>query len=374
MRQPKIALIHDYLTQYGGAEKTLEAVSEIFPEAPIYTGLYDKTHLTDYLNSKKIHCLKNPLLKAFPKYLSFLMPLVFESFDLREYDIVLSDSACWAKGVLTKPEQLHISFIHTPPRFLYKYSVESAKRNKWYFKPVIVFLDAILRIWDFSAAQRPNFLLANSREIQNRIKKFYKRESTLMYPPVDIEFKKTEATTKISGQYFIAVGRLVAYKHFDILIKAFNELGTKLVLVGRGIEEQNLKNIAGPNILFVGRVSEEEKNALVQGSLGLINAVDDEDFGIVPVEAMSKGVPVLGHKSGGHLETIKEGETGMFFEELSVDSLKTAIKKFKDSIEQGKFDPENIKNSVQKYSKDRFQREYKEFVESKWKEFQSKNA
>lgn len=374
LSQVRVALIHDYLNQYGGAEKTFEAILELFPDAEVYASIYEPGRVSKAINDHKIFHLDNPVMRMFPKYLTFLMPFVFENFDLRQYDLVLSDSACWAKGVLTNPDQLHISFIHTPPRFLYKYSIESAKRNIWYFKPVISVLDALLRVWDFAAAQRPNFLLANSYEIQKRIQKFYNRESTVIYPPVEIDYTPLKPQNKIESPYFIVVGRMSAYKHFDLVIKAFNDLNKTLVVVGRGLEEKKLRELANDNIIFINNASDEEKAALVQNAQGLINAVDDEDFGIVPVEAMAQGVPVLVHKSGGHLESVTENKTGMFFEELTVECLKTKLLEFEKAITEGVYNAKEIKESVQKFSKQRFQKEYIDFVTEKWEQHQKEHA
>jgi len=365
MKQPKVALVHEYLTQHGGAEKTFEAIAELFPDAPIYTGVYDPKNFSDLVNKRKIYYPKNFIFKSLTKYVTPLMPLVFEGFDLREYDIILSDGHCWAKGVLTKPGQLHVSYIHTPPRFLYKYSVESTKRNKWYFKPAVSVIDMFLRAWDFAAAQRPNFLLANSDEVRKRIKKFYNRDSQVMYPPVEVAQigPKVKAGT---GDYYLALGRLVAYKNFDVLIEAFNILKLPLIVAGTGLEEAKLKSIAGPTIKFEGRVSEERKKELLQNCLGVINPVEDEDFGVVPVEAMSYGKPVLTHKSGGHLETIVENESGMFFEDKSPEKLAEKIKEFDSTIKAGRFDPVKMSQKVQKFSKERFQKEFKNFVFEKY--------
>ena len=374
MGKPKIALIHDYLLYNGGAEKTLESITEVFPEAPIYTSIYDPKKFTDVINSRKIVCPQTVLFKMFPKYLSFLMPLVFENFDLRKYDIVLSDSSAWAKGVLTTPEQLHISYIHTPPRFLYKYPVESAKRNSWYFKPFVAVLDSLLRVWDFNAAQRPDFLIANSQEVQSRIKKFYNREASIIYPPVEILETEKNKFKKREKPYFLMVGRIVAYKNMDIIVKAFKNIPTTLVIVGSGNEENKLRELAASNVEFLGRAGDEEKHFLMEHSLGLINPVIDEDFGIVPVESMLHGRPVLAHKSGGHLETIDENVNGMFFESLSIEDIEKKIREFENNIIANKYDPERIKSFAQKYSKKRFQEELKSFVEEKWKEHVEKNA
>jgi glycosyltransferase involved in cell wall biosynthesis len=374
---PKVALVHDYLIQYGGAEKTLEAVSDLYPEAPIYTGIYEPANLSQALNNKKIIQPSTGLFKKFPKYLSFFMPLVFENFNLKDYDIILSDTACWAKGVLANPKQLHISYIHTPPRFLYKYSVESTKRNAWYFKPFVTVIDSFLRIWDYAAAQRPDFLLTNSEEVKKRIKKFYGRDAKVIYPPVEINYSKHIQDIAVpieEKDFYIAVGRLVAYKNFDLLIKAFNTAGLPLVIVGTGVEEEKLKALAGPNIKFTGKVSDDVKHALLERSLGLIYPVKDEDFGIVPIEAMAHGKPVLAHRSGGALETVTENETGMFFDKLEVDELIEKIKVFHTSVKGGKFDAQKIKQSTEKYSKERFKQEFSSFVSDKWLELREKHA
>lgn len=367
MKKPRVALVHDYLVQYGGAEKTLEAITEIFPDAPIYTGIYNPKNIPDSLTKKTIKTGNGILFKLFPKYLSFLMPLVFESFDLREYDIVISDGTAWPKGVLTNPDQLHISYIHTPPRFLYKYSVESRKRNKWYFKPAVILIDHLLRIWDFSSAQRPNFLVTNSYETQSRIKKFYNREATVIYPPVDtIEIHSD--TGHIGKAYYLALGRLAAYKNFDVLIAAFNLLNIPLKIVGTGPEEKNLKKIAGQNVEFLGHVSEKEKNMIIKGCRGVISPVQDEDFGIVPIEALYHGKPVLAHRSGGPKETIRENIDGMFFEEVSTEALVSAMKIFDKKIDNKEFDADKSKQYAQRFSKDRFKRDFADFIFSKWEE------
>jgi len=373
MRQPKVALIHDQLVQYGGAEKTLELIAEMFPDAPIYTGLYKPSNLSERINSKTIHSPKNFFLERTPKYFSPIMPLIFENFDLREYDLILSDSSCWAKGVLTKPDQLHISYIHTPPRFLYGYSVESTKRNAWYFKPFVMVIDMFLRAWDFASGQRPNFLIANSVEVQNRIKKFYSRTSTVINPPVQIEIDPVLSDSG-SGKYYIAIGRLVAYKNFELLIKAFNINGLPLVIVGNGPEEKKLKSIAGENITFEIKADDEKKKELIKECLGLVNPVKDEDFGIVPIEAMNYGKPVLAHGSGGHLETIKDGANGMFFEDLTPEKLSEKIMEFDKRIRAKAYDPKTIYETAKNFSEERFKQEYKNFVMEKWEAHINENA
>ncbi len=369
IKSAKVAIICEYLNQYGGAERTMENILELFPNATLYTGVYDASKMPDTINSKKIVYPNNSLLLKFPKYFTFLMPLIFENFDLRAYDLIISSGNAWAKSVITKPTQLHISYIHTPPRFLYKYSVESQKRDAWYFKPIVSLIDFILRIWDFSAAQRPDYLLTNSCETQSRIKKFYHRESKVIYPPLESMYKeiaKTKTATKNEEKYYLVIGRLSAYKNFDLVIKAFNILRMPLVVAGTGIEENYLKTIANENIKFVGKVSENEKAELFNNCLGVINAVQDEDFGIVPVEAMSYGKPVFAHKSGGHLETIQDGLSGTFFEDLTLDAFINAFKKFDNDVTQNKFDSNKIRKSVKKFEKEIFKKEMWSYILEKF--------
>ncbi len=355
----KVAIVVDYLIEHGGAEKTLEAIIELFPNAPIYTGLYNPQKMSASINKQKIIASQNSLLTRFSKYCTFLMPLVFENFDLREYDIVISAGHAWAKGVLTTPDQLHITYCHSPPRFLYGYSVATAKRNAWYFRPFVAVVDYILRMWDYTAAQRPDYIVCNSIEVQKRIKKFYGRNATVLYPPVDLA--KNGAGS--SGDYYLALGRLAAFKNFDFLITAFTKMpDKKLIIAGGGAEEQRLRALAGSNITLKGRVSEQEKAELLANCKGVINSVDDEDLGIVPIEAMSYGKPVLGHKSGGHLETIENWVTGMFFESFEVTEFVKTVEDFEKLIDNGEFDALKIRTSTEKFAKEKFKTAFAKFV------------
>ena len=368
--KPKVAIIHDYLMQYGGAEKTLEAILELFPDAPIYTGLYSPKNLPETITRRKILAIRNPIIRAFSKQFTFIMPLVFESFDLSKYDLIISDSSCWAKGIVTQPDQMHISYIHTPPRFLYKYSVESPKRFKWYYKPLVTVLDHFLRIWDYCAGQRPDFLVTNSQTTARRIEKFYRRTAEIIYPPVEIENSTELYTNTIRKPYYCFLGRLAAYKNAHLLIQAFNFLGWDLIVMGSGSEEKFLKKLAegNRNIKILGRVSEDKKAEILSECKGLLFPVVEEDWGIVPLEAMFYGKPVLAHRSGGATETIKENITGMFFESLRLEDLINSIKVFDETIEKGVFDPEKIKARAKGFSKERFKSEFLEFVITKWGE------
>ena len=369
MKEPKIAIAHEFLTQFGGAKKTLEAMAEIFTDAPIFTAKYNPKNMPTTITEREIIYPKG-LLSGITEKLFFLfrMPTIFENFDFRDYDIVVSSGTTWNKGILTRPEQMHVTYIHTPPRFLYKYSQETTKWQKPLFKPFYSYLVNFIRLWDYVAAQRPDYLVTNSENTRKRIQKFYGRDAKVIYPPVETNFQIEDSLKKAETPYFLAVGRLSKYKNFDLLIKAFNEVKYKLIIVGTGIEEEYLKSISGGNIVFKGRASDDEKNKLLEGCLGLINPVVDEDFGIVPVEAMAHGKPVLAHKSGGHLETIIEGETGLFFEGEDSKILSQKLIEFDQMIKNKIFDRVKITEHAQKFSKERFKSEFENFVREKWEE------
>ncbi|OGC77530.1 hypothetical protein A2619_01945 [candidate division WWE3 bacterium RIFOXYD1_FULL_39_9] len=370
MKRPKIALAHEFLAQFGGAEKTLEAIAEIYPEAPIYTAKYTPETMPESIKKRKIIAPKNGLVNRAAKFFfTFMMAPVFESFNFDDYDIIVSDGNTWNKGILTKPNQLHITYIHTPPRFLYHYSTENTKRDKWYFKLFFSYIDNLLRIWDYVAAQRPDFILTNSKETQKRIQKFYRRNAVVIYPPVDVNHSTVIENKSIQKPYYVAVGRLIKYKNFDLLIQAFNMLGLPLMIIGDGAYARTLKGMASENITFMGRISDTEKHRVLSNALGLINPVKDEDFGIVPVEAMAHGIPVLAHDSGGHRETVIEGVNGMFFSELTVESIVNAMKTFDNNARNGAYDKNKIRQSAERFSKERFKEELKQFVEEKWNNF-----
>jgi len=366
-KNPKIALVHDYINQYGGAEKTLEKIMEIFPEAPIYTGILDLDKLPEVFKKKQIYTPSmNFVFKKFPKLFTFMMSKRFEEFDLSNYDLIISDGTAWAKSVITNTDQLHISYIHTPPRFLYKYSTESNLRKNILLRPAFAYLDFHLRIWDFAAAKRPDFIIANSKEVQKRIKKFYKRDSIVIYPPV--ETSHYEKANEIYDYYVIS-GRLSSYKNFDLVIQLFNNINKELIVIGTGIEEKNLKSIANKNIKFKGKVSNEELHETLSHAKGYIFPVKEEDFGIAPVEALSHGVPVLAHRSGGPLETIIEGQDGLFFDEISLESLTEKFIEFDKKINENFFNRKEISERSQKFNENIFVNKFSEFVLEKWNQF-----
>lgn len=351
----RVALIHDFLVEYGGGERVLEALHGMWPEAPVFTtvfneDLYKKWPALKSWDIRVPKITRLPIISKIYKYFTFLYPLVVERFDLREFDLIISSSAFLAKGVITGPNQRHIAYIHTPARFLYHLPTETSdKRSKWYWKIILAPIDFWLRIWDFQAAQRPDVLVANSQTTKARIKKFYRREAVVVNPPVEVTAGINPAAAGGSS-YFLSVSRLCAYKNVDLIIRACNELKLPLVVVGTGREEAKLKALAGPTIKFAGFVSDSELAELYRGCRAFIFAVSDEDFGITPVEAMGYGKPVIAYRSGGVTETVVEGKTGTFFDELSVDSLTIALKRFREKD----FTPEGCRKRAEEFSKEKF--------------------
>lgn len=364
---PKVALVHDYLNQYGGAERTLEKIMELFPDAPIFTGILDLKKLPKEFKNRKIITPKlNFIFQKFPKLFTFLMGNRFENFDLSGYDLIISDGTAWAKSVIFTNNQLHIAYIHTPPRFLYKYSSENTLRKRWYLKPLFAYLDFHLRMWDFAAAQRPDFLLCNSEEVARRIKKFYKRESEVIYPPVKtVSYQETPRE-----EFYLITGRLSSYKNFDLVIKLFNNLHQKLVIIGTGIEEENLKKLAtSKNIKFLGKVTDEVLEEYYSKAKGYIFPVKDEDFGIALVEALSHGTPALAHRSGGPKEILREDIDGLFFDEVNLDSLTEKFIEFDKKLNENYFDRKNISKNTEKFDEKIFTKKLSKFIETKWNDF-----
>ena len=355
----RVALIHDFLTQYGGAEKVLEAFHEIWPEAPIFTLFYNQELMGERFSDCDIRVspIQNlPLAKKRYRWYLPLMPSAIERFNLKNFDLVISDCSAYSKGVITRPGTCHISYLHTPTRYLWLDSHEYLDSLKGGERIVGKFLAPILtqlRIWDRQAAQRPDYLIVNSNSIAEKVKHYYQRQSKVIYPPVEtVKFK----ISKKIDNYFLIVSRLRPYKKVDLAIEAFNQLKMPLKIIGMG-DIKDLKKIAGPNIEFLGFVSEKEKADYLSLCQALIFP-QKEDFGITAVEAMAAGRPVIAYKAGGALETVVDGQTGRFFDEQTWESLAEAVIKFKSED----FNPEKIREHASKFSKKRFKKEIKDFV------------
>lgn len=362
----KIALVHDHLNQLGGAEKVLFAFNEIYKQAPIYTLIHDKKRshgIFDKLPIRTSFIPKLPFSASHLRWYLGLMPTAFESFDLKNYDVVLSSSSAFSKGVIAGPNTLHICYCHTPTRYLWQDTHEYVSNLKQNFlvKKFLPLLLTHLRMWDYEAAQRPDVFIANSRNVQNRIKKYYHRESDVIYPPVEVEhFKISDGL----GDYYLAGGRLVSYKRFDLIVKAFTKTGIKLKIFGTGPEDEKLRKMAGEKVEFLGLVSDEEKVELYSRCLAFIHP-QEEDFGITPVEAMASGRPVIAYNRGGALETVVESKTGKFFDEQSWESLADAVIRF----EPNRYNSQVIREQAMKFGTERFKREMRQFVDKKYNEF-----
>lgn len=359
----KIALVHDYLREYGGAERVVEVMHEMWPKAPLYTSFIDWDSLGDHAKRFKDWDIRtswvqhNPIVKKFHSPLRFLAPKIWDSFDLSAYDVVLSSSGWFiCRGVKSK---FQICYIHHPPRNLYGYATGSSLQKYWPVRVYASVINFFLRHYDYQTAQKVDYFIANSEETARRVKKFYRRESTVIYPPVAISYQQSAISPK---KYYLSVGRLTYSKQIDIIIKACNELKLPLKIVGVGKEEEYLKSIAGPTIEFLGGVNDQDLETVYAGAKALIFCALDEDFGMVPVEAMGHGVPVIALAQGGVKETVIDGKTGVWFDKPEVDSLKTAIKTF----EKEKKDwSKECFTQAKKFSKERFMKELKEFLFSK---------
>lgn len=366
----KVALIHDHLAQDGGAEKVLRVLAGMFPDAPIYTLLYEKNNVNKYFKDRHIETSIIQRLpggiKHYQWYMPF-MPMAVEFFDLKGFDLVISDASAFVKGVITSPDTLHICYCHTPTRYIWSDTHQYIKELKYnkYFKKLISLVLNYVRIWDRVAADRVDKYIANSRAVQKRINKYYKHDSKVIYPPVDIEkFKIIENIE----DYFLIGGRLAPYKRVDIVIEAFKKTGKKLKIFGGGVDEKRLKKIAEgfPNIEFLGRISDEELPDLYGRCQAFINP-QEEDFGITTVEAMAAGRPVIAYRKGGAIEIIKEGETGMFFDKQTSDAIAEKISSFNSSD----FNPLEIRASAEKYGVERFKKEIREFIDIEYNNFKN---
>lgn len=342
----KIALVHDDLVQWGGAERVLSAISEVFPNAPIYTSVFDINNpLLGYkFKGKKIitsFMQKIPGWKALYKALLPLYPIAFEQFDFSDFDIVISQTTRFAKSIITKPETMHICYCHTPPRFLWGFSGEKVSSFlKYYINK--------MRIYDQVTSSRVDKFLAGSKNSHERIKKIYNRDSKVLFPFVDLN--NFSGTNIFDGNYFLIIARLNKYKRIDIAVKLFAKRKEQLIIIGTGPELSKLKRRATGNVRFLENVPEDLLINLISGCKALIITAD-EDFGLTALEAQACGKGVIAYKKGGVLETVSDNNTGILFGEQSEESLNLAIEKFYKNVPDSK----NCIEMAKKFSKEKFQ-------------------
>lgn len=350
--------MHDYLKEYGGAERVLSVLHEMFPEAPIYCAFYKpgSSAAKEFAGAEIKPSWANILIRNWNLYspLRFLTPLIWESFDFSKYDLVILSSSWFVTKPVRIPKNVRvICYCHTPPRSLYGYATGIEWQRYKLVKIYFYIVSHFLRMYDFLGAQRVNQFVVNSKNVALRVAKFYRRESVVIYPPVEVA-KIIEATKGHYKQdYFLVAGRIAGAKGIDLAMEAANKLGVRLKVVGEfsGMKfgRQDLEKLKSENISFLGRVSDTELYKLYAEARAFLALGRDEDFGITPVEAMASGTPVVAFKSGGYLETVTE-KTGVFFEEYNAESLMEAMKK----ISKMKFKKDDLQKQAEKFSKERF--------------------
>ncbi len=364
----KTAIVHDWLTGMRGGEKVLEVFCELFPEAPVFTLFHDRERTGSFINSRKVETsfLQNfPLWKKHYRNYLPLFPLAVEQFDLRDYDLVLSSSHCVAKGALAPSSACHICYCHTPLRYAWDmYREYFGARMNPLRKALVYPVTHYLRIWDACSSTRVDHFIANSEFVGGRIEKFYRRQSTVINPPVDTDFFRPGGG---EGDYFLLVSALAPYKRVDIAVSAFSRNGLPLKIAGGGPLESRLKKRAGKNIEFLGEVPREELKSLYSGARAYVFPAE-EDFGIAPVEAMASGTPVIGLGRGGLLETVVDGETGVLFSRQEPGSLMRAVEEFG----RLKFDPQKLRAHALRLDRKIFKKKMENFIEEKLEEWTRK--
>ncbi|MBI2442583.1 MAG: glycosyltransferase [Candidatus Levybacteria bacterium] len=346
----RVALVYDRVNKWGGAERILLALHELFPDAPLYTSVYNPLHAS----WAKVFTVKTSFLQSLHvargshEYFALAMPLAFESFDFSNYDVVISITSEAAKGILTPPRVKHISYCLTPTRYLW------SGHDEYFRNPIVRFLAkpavSYLRHWDTIAANRPDFFIAISQEVKGRIKKYYQKEASVIYPPLALPEGDTK---RKKGKYFLVVSRMVPYKRIDLAIKACNQLEIPLKIVGTGGQLSYLRKIAGPTVEFLGNLTDLELVEYYKGCQGLIFP-GKEDFGLTILEAQKYGKPVIAFKAGGALETVRQGKTGLFFYPQTMKALMYTMQRFMKK----KFDPKLCKKQAAQFSKERFKDEF----------------
>jgi len=376
----RVAIVHYWLVTKGGGERVVETLAEIFPQADLFTLVLDRSTLEPILQTKEIRTSflqRLPGAKKFHRHFLFLMPLALEQFDLSGYDLVISSESGPAKGVITSSKTCHICYCHSPMRSIWGMYPEYRRRMGPVVGTIFALTAHYLRQWDYASAARVDYFVANSRYVASRIRKYYRRESTVIYPPVD---SATAQLTHASENYYLTIGRLVDYKRFDLAVSACTQLGRRLKVIGVGPEYKSLRRMAGPSVEFLGWVSDEELRRNLAGCRALLFP-GEEDFGMVAVEAQSFGRPVIAYGSGGVLETVRgtpsgdttgvEDSTGVFFSEQTASAVATALLDF-EAVESG-FSPQTIREHSLRFNRETFKERIAEFVACAYAEFRDRD-
>ena len=354
----RVAIIHDYLNQYGGAERVLEALHELYPSAPVYTSIYDADRMPDSYRSWDIRTSWMQSLPGWKTLFRHYMPLypsAFESFDLTGYDLILSSSSAFAKGIIPGPHSRHICYCHTPMRFAWRTSAYVEREHISALQRVVLsVLLTFVRIWDVNSSRRVDTFVANSREVAARIQRYYGRDSVVIPPPVDLGPYQPRA----AEDFYLAGGRLIPYKRLDLVVRAFSALKLPLIIFGEGRDRANLEAQAGPTIHFLGHVSEDERRDLFARCRAFIFP-GEEDFGITPLEAMAAGRPVIAYAAGGALDTVVQGVTGCFFHEPTAAALAAAVAASRGDH----YDPARIRRHAEGFGHDVFARRIRDVIE-----------
>jgi glycosyltransferase involved in cell wall biosynthesis len=366
----KVALVHDYIKEYGGAERVLEALHEMYPNADVFTTIYCPDYLGPHRDRFVNWKIKTSFLQYIPYKEKLISPFrlisswVFKNFDFSGYDLVIvSATGAYLPNAIKKRTARHVCYCHTPPRYLYGYKTARDWERNILSKVVGSIVNHFLRMVDFRSAQNVDLFIANSEEVKERIRKFYRKEAVVVYPPVETPRFKVQDLKNKNRNYYLAGGRLARAKRVDLAVEVCTRLKVPLKVFGKSFAGygDELKEMAGSNVKFLGEVSEEDKFKLMSGAKAFIFPSDIEDFGITPVEAMMVGTPVIANKSGGVLETVVEGETGVFFTDLTADSLENAIKAFG----RIKWNKEKIINNSERFSKERFVGNFQRYIKTK---------
>ena len=362
----KVALVHDYLNQMGGAERVVLALHELFPEAPIYTSIYDPRRVDTAFQSIDIRTSfmqKLPLVKKHHQPFLPFYPFAMERLDLRGYDLVLSSSSAFGKGIVTRPETMHICYCHTPMRWCWNYD-EYVQRERLgaIARSVLPFFITGLRVWDQTSSMRVDHFIANSPVVAQRIQKYYRRDAVVIPPPVEANRFIFDPTTQ-TERYFLIISRLMPYKRIDLAIEACNRLQLPLVIIGSGRDENRLKSMAGHTIRFMGRLSDQDVLHYYAHCRAFI-LPGEEDFGITPLEAQASGRPVIAYAAGGALASVIDSVTGTFFQKQTVESLVEVLASF----DERRYDSQVIRDHALEFDKPRFHRRILQFIEAKMSE------